>query len=92
MTDEPSTPSSPEEHATRVRDAFASLQQRIDDRLDPASRESLDALRDAAAQKNAEGVRKNLSSVRESHGWLYRELAEHPEIANLLNELALWGF
>jgi hypothetical protein len=37
-------------------------------------------------------MRESLSAVRDRHGWLYRELAEHPELSNLLNELALWGF
>jgi len=32
-----------------------------------------------------------LKELRDQHGWLYRELASHPRLANLLDELALLG-
>jgi hypothetical protein len=49
-------------------------------------------LRDAASRKDREGLREHLTEAKERHGWLYRELAAHPELATLLDELALWGF
>ena len=63
-----------------------------DDRLDGGARESVERLREAAASRDAEKMREHMGEVREQHGWLYRELAEHPAIATLLDELALWGF
>jgi Tfp pilus assembly protein PilO len=92
MAQESTRPPNDSEHATRVHDAFDALQERLAGRLDDQSRESLAALRAAAAEKNAEQMRAELTAVQERHGWLYRELAEHPEIATLLDELALWGF
>ncbi|MEO8430982.1 MAG: hypothetical protein ABI592_05685 [Acidobacteriota bacterium] len=80
------------EHESRVRDAFDALHQKIEPRLDDASRGSLESLRGAAADRDADRLRDQLTSVQEKHGWLYRELAEHPEVSTLLNELALWGF
>lgn len=91
MAQEPPPPDD-SDHAARVHGAFDSLQQRLAGRLDAESRESLAALRTAAAERNAVQVRAELTGVQERHGWLYRELAEHPEIATLLDELALWGF
>lgn len=85
-------PSEPSEHAARVHGAFDSLQERLAGRLDSETQESLSALRSAAAQRNAEQMRAELTDVQQRHGWLYRELAEHPEVATLLDELALWGF
>jgi hypothetical protein len=80
------------DHETRVRDAFDSLHKNIGGRLDDSARTSFDGLRDAAQRRDAETLRRELTTVQEKHGWLYRELAEHPAISNLLNELALWGF
>ena len=92
MTQESTRPPEDSEHAARVHGAFDALQERLDGRLDEQSRESLAALRTAAAEKNATQLRAELTTVQERHGWLYRELAEHPQIATLLDELALWGF
>jgi hypothetical protein len=80
------------DHESRVTGAFASLQEKVRDRLDPEARGSVDRLRDAASKRDAERLRAHLGEVRERHGWLYQELAAHPEISTLLNELALWGF
>lgn len=91
MPREPQPPE-PADHAARVHGAFDSLQQRVADRLDPETRESLAALRSAAAEGNAGQIRAELTDVQKRHGWLYRELAEHPEVATLIDELALWGF
>ncbi len=86
----PDSPS--DDHDKRVRDAFDSLDRHVGPRLDENSRRSVEELRSAASSRNAEGLRTGLTDVRERHGWLYRELAEHPDVSNLLNELALWGF
>jgi hypothetical protein len=81
-----------DEHEIRVRDAFDALHHRVDARLNDESRTSLEGIRAAASRKDPETLRRELTSVQEQHGWLYRELAGHPAVANLLNELALWGF
>ena len=93
MTEDKNRPT-PEagDHDARIRDAFASLREKLGRRLDPEAGEYVRRLRESAARKDAEGLRRDMSEVREKHGWLYQELAEHPEIANLLDELALWGF
>ncbi len=82
----------PEEHEERVNKAFDSLTERLDQRLDDEARSSVEQLRKAASARDAETVRKHLTDVRERHSWLYRELAAHPDVATLLDELALWGF
>ena len=79
-------------HKRRVQDAFDSLHGNVDERLDDASRRTLADLRAAAEKRDMEGLRSGLNGVREQHGWLYRELAEHPVLSSLMNELALWGF
>ena len=90
--DHPGEPAADDEHARRVRDAFDSLHERVAERLDPDARGSVDRLREAAAKRDAERIRAHLGTVQEKHGWLYQELAAHPEISALINELALWGF
>ena len=91
MTDnEKSVPS--DDHSARVQEAFDSFHQKVGDRLDNGARESVERLREAAANRDAEKMREHMGEVQEQHGWLYRELAEHPAIATLLDELALWGF
>lgn len=86
MADEPR-----DEHESRVHESFDSLHAQVGDRMDDAGREALDRLRTAAAARNGEALRSGLKSLRDEHGWLYRELAEHPRLANLLDELALLG-
>ena len=81
-----------DEHSARVQEAFDSFHQKVGDRLDVGARESVERLREAAASRDAEKMREQMGEVRDQHGWLYRELAEHPAIATLLDELALWGF
>ena len=81
-----------DEHSARVQEAFDSFHQKVGDRLDGGALESVQRLREAAASRDAEKMREHMGEVREQHGWLYRELAEHPAIATLLDELALWGF
>ena len=80
------------DHGARVESAFDALHRKVDDRLDDDSRRTFENLRTAASEKDAARLREGLASVQERHGWLYRELAEHPAVSNLLNELALWGF
>ena len=46
----------------------------------------------AVAAGDADGMRLQLAQVKEHHGWIYEELARHPDVAALVNELALWGF
>jgi hypothetical protein len=91
MTDTGKSPPS-DDHSTRVREAFDSFHQKLGDRLDSDARESVEKLREAAANKDAGKVREHMGEVQQHHSWLYRELAEHPGIATLLDELALWGF
>jgi hypothetical protein len=91
MTD-PDVPPPSDDHESRVRDAFDAFHEKVGARLDGAARETVDRIRDAAAAKDSASLRQRLGEVKERHGWLYRELAEHPQIATLLDELALWGF
>jgi len=88
MTEPPVTP----DHSDRVREAFDSFHEKVGERLEGDARESVERLREAAASQDAGKFREHMGEVQERHGWLYRELAEHPAIANLLDELALWGF
>lgn len=92
--DDPETPKPPhpDEHAARVQEAFDAFHEKLGERLDGKARDSVEQLRVAAAEKDAEKIREHLGEVKERHSWLYRELAEHPAIATLLDELALWGF
>jgi hypothetical protein len=91
---DPETPSSPPSggHEARVQEAFDAFHEKLGGRLDGEARESVEKIRDAAAEKDAEKLREHMTAIQEHHGWLYRELAEHPAIATLLDELALWGF
>jgi DNA-binding ferritin-like protein len=81
----------PDEHSDRVRKAFDSFTERLHERLDDQARGSVEQLREAASAKDAETMRQHLEELRKRHSWLYRELANHPEIATLLDELALMG-
>ena len=80
-----------DEHAARVRESFDSLHDKVGARMDEGQREALESLRAAAQARDGEALRKGLKDLRDRHGWLYRELAEHPRVANLLDELALLG-
>ncbi len=81
----------PDEHTTRVRETFESLKDKLGEKLDEQASEAIEKLRTAAAEKDGAALRKQLTEVRESHGWLYRELVAHPRLATLLDELALLG-
>jgi hypothetical protein len=79
-------------HRVRVNDAFDAFADQHGDRLDAPGQGLLDRLRSAATDRDRERLRAHLTEAKEKHGWLYRELAEHPALATLLDELALWGF
>jgi hypothetical protein len=80
-----------DDHEARVHESFDSLHSQVGDRLDDAGRQAMERLRTAAAARDGEALRVGLKDLRDQHGWLYRELAAHPRIANLLDELALLG-
>lgn len=84
-------PEKPDDHAERVHASFDSLHESIGGKLDPTARAAMEKLRDAAAQRDGAAVRKELTEVRNRHGWLYRELVAHPRLQALLDELALLG-
>jgi hypothetical protein len=90
MADDPKPPS--DDHQTRVSESFDALHERVGGRLDANGRDAIERIRSAAASKDTAALKSHLAELRESHGWLYKELAEHPRIANLLDELALLGF
>jgi hypothetical protein len=92
MSDKDVAPGSQDEHETRVHEAFDAFHEKMGARLEGDARMSVENLREAAVQKDAGKVRERMGEVRERHSWLYRELAEHPAISTLLDELALWGF
>jgi len=80
-----------DDHAARVRASFDDLHGKVGGRLDDASQAAMDKLRAAAAAKDGDTLRSGLKELRDRHGWLYRELAAHPQVATLLDELALLG-
>jgi Tfp pilus assembly protein PilO len=92
MVESDENPPGLSDHESRVQEAFDAFHEKVGERLDDKARDSVEKLRAAAAEKDTEKLREQLGEVKERHGWLYRELAEHPEIATLLDELALWGF
>ncbi|MFI5182242.1 MAG: hypothetical protein ACHQPI_12715 [Thermoanaerobaculia bacterium] len=81
----------PDEHSQRVHEAFDDLDASLGDRATPEARESVEKLRSAVLNRDAALVRGHLSDVKARHGWLYAELARHPRVAELVNELALMG-
>ncbi|HEY7864306.1 MAG TPA: hypothetical protein VIE39_11625 [Thermoanaerobaculia bacterium] len=86
-----SWPPPDDEHEGRVRDSFGDFHRTLGDRIDDEARKWLDRLRDSIAGKDTDSGRKHLTEIRKRHSWLYEELAAHPRIANLLDELALLG-
>jgi hypothetical protein len=80
-----------DEHESRVHESFDSLHSQVSGRIDAAGRDAIEKLRAAAAARDGEALRRGLKSLRDEHGWLYRELAAHPRLANLLDDLALLG-
>jgi hypothetical protein len=90
MSDEKDRPSG--DQPERVNRAFDALHESLGDRPTDEERDRLAKLREAATAGDAAGMRARLAEVKEQHGWLYDEMARHPEVATLVNELALWGF
>jgi hypothetical protein len=80
-----------DDHAARVRESFDAFHQKVGGKLDDASRAAIEQVRTAATDRNGAALRTGLKDLRDQHGWLYRELATHPTLANLLDELALIG-
>ncbi|HWZ86300.1 MAG TPA: hypothetical protein VN032_08865 [Thermoanaerobaculia bacterium] len=81
----------PDDHASRVQASFDALRAKVEPKLDDASREAIERVRAAAASKDVAALRTHVEDLKERHGWLYKELATHPRIASLLDELALLG-
>lgn len=86
MAEKPDDPRDKEVH-----ESFDSLREQVSGRLDASGREAIERLRAAAAARDGDALRKGLKDLRDQHGWLYRELAAHPRLANLLDDLALLG-
>jgi hypothetical protein len=80
-----------DDHASRVRASFDAFHEKVGPKLDDASRAAIEQVRSAAAERDGAALRTGLKELRDRHGWLYRELATHPLLANLLDELALIG-
>jgi len=80
-----------DEHASRVHADFDELHEKLGGRLDDPGRQAIDRVRNAAAARDGAELRRGLVTLRDEHGWLYKELATHPRLANLLDELALLG-
>jgi hypothetical protein len=79
------------DHDRRVSESFDALHEKVGGRLDDAGRDAIRKIREAAAAKDTAALQSHLTDLRERHGWLYNELAEHPRVAQLLDELALFG-
>jgi len=84
-------PGRDDDHASRVHADFDELHSRLGEKLDEPGRAAIERVRNAAASRDGAELRKNLVTLRDEHGWLYKELATHPRLANLLDELALLG-
>jgi hypothetical protein len=80
-----------DEHEARIHESFDSLHEQVRARIDDTGRDAIEKLRAAAAARDSEALRRGLKDLQEKHGWLYRELAAHPRLANLLDDLALLG-
>lgn len=78
-------------HHQRVHAAFDDLDERLGDRATPEARASVESLRAAALAKDAARLKGQLEDMRANHNWLWEELAAHPRVAALVNELALMG-
>lgn len=81
-----------DEKGEKVHEAFDAVRRDLDDRLGTDERAAVERLREAAVDGDATRAREELASVKERHGWLYEELVKHPNLAALIDELALWGF
>lgn len=80
------------DHEQRVHEAFDTLKADLGDRAGGEDAEAIERLREAALRKDAGEVRQSLDVLARANSWLHEELIQHPKIANLIDELALWGF
>lgn len=87
----PEATGSDDQHQERVRAAFDDLGAKLGDRVSPEARASVESVRAAALEKDAEKLRGHLDDLKQKHGWLWEELTAHPRVAALVNELALFG-
>lgn len=78
--------------SARVHEVFDAVRRDLDGRLGVEEKAAVERLRAAAAGGDAALTRQELASVKERYGWLHEELARHPALATLIDELALWGF
>ena len=81
-----------DDHSQRVHSAFDDLHDTLGERSTPEARASVEKLRAAALARDGDGLRESLEDVKRRNSWLYQELARHPKVAALVNELALMGF
>lgn len=79
------------ELSRRIHEAFDDLDASLGDRATPEVRASMEKLRSAVLERDAAGLRGQLTDVKTRHKWLYSELTLHPRVAELVNELALMG-
>ena len=79
-------------HEARVNDAFDELSSKLGDRAEGPAGDALARVREAATRRDAEAARAGLTAVQVEHGWLWEEMTQHPRVASLIDELALWGF
>ena len=70
---------------------FDALHAKVGSRLDDEGRDAIQRIQAAAAARDTTALKTHLADLRERDGWLYQELAEHPRVAQLLDELALFG-
>jgi hypothetical protein len=80
------------EHERRVHEAFDALNADLGDRAEGGAKEEIERVREAALRKNASEVRERLDMMERANSWLHSEMLQHPKIASLIDELALWGF
>src|SRR5439155_6131191 len=59
-------------HEERVKRAFDALHEGLGDRLSDSGKESVERLRAAAAERDAESVRAHLTALKQHDSWLYR--------------------
>jgi hypothetical protein len=83
-------PPAGDDHEKRVEKAFDSFHETLGEKAD-ASREALQKLKEATAARDVSAMRNELHAVKEEHGWLFEEMAKHPDLAALVNELARLG-
>lgn len=92
MTDQQENGAGKADHEQRVHEAFDTLKADLGDRAAGGDAETIEKLREAALRKDANEVREHLDVLAKANSWLHSEMVQHPKIARLIDELALWGF